>query len=515
MMINKLFVGAVFLMAASLSGQSAVYPNSGTLFDDKLHELRLVMSADSFYHMQQSDQLWTNHRYLVAVVYDGDTLKQCDIRLKGNTSRGSKRKSFRIDFDKRVDGQTLQGLETIYIHGSHNDPSMMREYLSAYVMKKMEVPSVRVNHVKLYLNDSYLGVRGLVEYIDKDFLKTRFGSSKGNNYKCTWPADLSWLGSDQAEYKKLINPSPENERAYDLKTNETLDDYSDIVELADWVNNKAKQQDFTTEFPKIFDVDGYLKALAAEVLIGHWDNYFYNKNNYFIYHHPTTGKMVYMPYDMDNTFGVQWGVDNINKRDIHQWGNTSKSKAPLTYALLAHDEFRLIYERYMYQAIQSFFNLDHMGPVIDALMFRLDAAVKDDLHFAGKVDTDYGYTYNDWQKTDDIAWGNHVTYGIKPYIEDRMNSALLQMDFKHSVNGLSPNFVRLFPNPVGQGETVYLNHLDGVIQGDKIIIYNSLGVKVRELELNGSGFEIEGLAEGIYWIQIGSRGVGKIQIRLN
>jgi hypothetical protein len=156
-----------------------------------------------------------------------------------------------------------------------------------------------------------------------------------------------------------------------------------------------------------------------------------------------------------------------------------------------------------------------MGPVIDALMFRLDAAVKDDLHFAGKVDTDYGYTYNDWQKTDDIAWGNHVTYGIKPYIEDRMNSALLQMDFKHSVNGLSPNDVRLFPNPVGQGETVYLNHLDGVIQGDKIIIYNSLGVKVRELELNGSGFEIEGLAEGIYWIQIGSRGVGKIQIRLN
>jgi len=514
-MINKLFAGAVFLMAASLFGQSAVYPNAGTLFDDKLHELRLVMSADSFYHMQQSDQLWTNHRYLVSVVYDGDTIDQCDIRLKGNTSRGSKRKSFRIDFDKRVDGQTLQGLETIYIHGSHNDPSMMREYLSAYVMKKMGVPSVRVNHVKLYLNDTYLGVRGLVEYIDKDFLKTRFGSSKGNNYKCTWPADLSWLGSDQGEYKKLINPSPENERAYDLKTNETLDDYSDLVELADWVNNKSKQSDFTTEFPKVFDVDGYLKALAAEVLIGHWDNYFYNKNNYFIYHHPTTGKMLYMPYDMDNTFGVQWGVDNINNRDIHQWGNTSKSKAPLTYALLAHDEFRLIYERYMYQAIQSFFNLEHMGPVIDSLMLRLDAAVKLDLHYAGKVDTDYGYTYNDWQKTDDVAWGNHVTYGVKPYIEDRMNSALLQMDFKHSTQMFDDNKIQVYPNPVDAGQLIYFGGSLDLNNGDKVIIYNSLGVVVKELVLMDSGVKIEGLVDGIYWAQVGEKEIVKFQIRLN
>jgi spore coat protein CotH len=514
-MINRFLTIAAVLMAASLNGQSAIYPNSGTLFDDQLHELRLIMSADSFYHMQQSDQLWTNHRYLVAVVYDGDTLDQCDIRLKGNTSRGSKRKSFRIDFDKRVDGQTFQGLETIYVHGNHNDPSMMREYLSAYVMKKMGVPSVRVNHVRLYLNDTYLGVRGLVEYIDKDFLKTRFGSSKGNNYKCTWPADLSWLGSDQTEYKKLINPSPENERAYDLKTNETLDDYSDLVELADWVNNKSKQANFTTEFPKIFDVDGYLKALAAEVLIGHWDNYFYNKNNYFIYHHPTTGKMVYMPYDMDNTFGVQWGVDDINKRDIHQWGNTSKSKAPLTYALLAHDEFRLIYERYIYNAIQDFFNLDHMAPLIDSLMKRLDASIKDDLHFSGKVDTDYGFNYNDWMKTDDLAWGNHVTYGIKPYIEDRMNSALFQMDFKHSIEGFVSDEILFFPNPVRDGEILHLSENCGVVEGDKIMILNALGVKVCELEVANSGVKIGGLSEGIYWLESGSKKLGKIQIRLN
>jgi hypothetical protein len=169
----------------------------------------------------------------------------------------------------------------------------------------------------------------------------------------------------------------------------------------------------------------------------------------------------------------------------------------------------------MYQAIENFFNLDHMGPVIDSLMKRLDVSIKEDLHFVGKVDTDYGYNYSDWQMTDDVAWGNHVSFGIKPYIEDRMNSALFQMDFKHSVNGLIRDEVQLFPNPVAVGEMLYLSDLNGVSNGDKIIIYNALGIKVRELELHGSGVKIEGLSEGIYLVQIGSMGMSKVQIRLN
>jgi hypothetical protein len=96
-----------------------------------------------------------------------------------------------------------------------------------------------------------------------------------------------------------------------------------------------------------------------------------------------------------------------------------------------------------------------------------------------------------------------------------MNSAMLQMDFKHSVNDLVRDEVQLFPNPVAEGEILYLSDLNGVLNGDKIIIYNTLGVKVRELEVHDSGVEIQGLSEGIYWLQIGSREMSKVQIRLN
>ena len=35
-----------------------------------------------------------------------------------------------------------------------------------------------------------------------------------------------------------------------------------------------------------FEVDLYLKTLAAEILIGHWDGYAYNHNNYYLYQKP-------------------------------------------------------------------------------------------------------------------------------------------------------------------------------------------------------------------------------------
>ena len=230
---------ALILKSSAVFSQSALYPSNGTLFDDKLHSINIIIPENDFTALQHPDSLWNNKRYPITFVYDEkDTVKQATIRLKGNTSRSSAKKSFRIDFDKIIDNQTYQDLETIYIHGNHNDASMMREFLSAYVMRQMGVPCNRANHVKLYINGEYYGLRSLVEYVDKDFLKTRFGTNKGNNYKCTWPADLAWLGSSEQSYKDVINPSPERERAYDLKTNEDEDDYSRLVSLIDLINNR-------------------------------------------------------------------------------------------------------------------------------------------------------------------------------------------------------------------------------------------------------------------------------------
>lgn len=97
---------------------------------------------------------------------------------------------------------------------------------------------------------------------------------------------------------------------------------------------------------------------------------------------------------MDNTYGVQWSVSNINRRDIHQWGN-SNVKAPLTESLLAHDAYRKQYEFYLFQAVQDVFNESHLFPIIDSLYRRIENAIATDPQYLGQQNSTYGYRFAD------------------------------------------------------------------------------------------------------------------------
>jgi spore coat protein H len=478
--------------------QSAVFPNNGTLFDDQIHTIHILIKEADLIALEHKDSLWNNRRFPITFVYDEkDTVNQATIRLKGNTSRSSKKKSYRIDFDRIVNKQTFQGLETIHIHGNHNDASMIREFLSAYVMKKMNIPVNRVNHIKLFINGTYWGVRSMVEYIDKDFLKTRFGSNKGNNYKCTWPADLDWLGSNQNTYKSIINPSPLQERAYELKTNEDIDDYSRFVSLIDIINNQKNQSNFPQEIEKIFDVDTYLKALAAEVLIGHWDNYFYNKNNYFIYDNPNNQKFTYIPYDMDNTFGVHWGVSNIHIRNIHSWGN-NMVYAPLTESLLARSEYQKRYEKYIYDAINDFYNEKHLFPLIDSIYKKLENAITLDPQYTGSFPSSYGYNFLDWKKSFSDGLGDHNAIGIKPFISNRVTTALQQMKFTHQSNSIKYKPLRCYPNP---SEDILVLQFDSN-EPLPLKLLNTSGMVVKNLHISsGEVIHTDDLPQGVYLIK--------------
>lgn len=443
---SKLFsaIAACFLFQGYISAQTAIFPSPGTLYDRKLHTIRIVLPQDSFDHMVSKQNLWTNHLYKATFVYDEtDTLFNIGIRIKGNTSRNANRKSFRLEIDA-FENQTYQGIKVMNIHGNHNDPSMSREYLSAHAMNQAGAPCLRVNPVKFFVNNRYLGIRANSEFIDKTFLFGRFKDNSGNLYKCTWPADLTWLGSDPAKYKAIINNITLNERAYDLKTNELKDDYSDLVRFIDVINNSPKDS-FPVRLERIFDVQLYLRTLALEVLNGHWDNYYGNKNNYFLYHNPSTGKFVYLPYDMDNTFGVQWGFSNINKRDIFNWGSQF-SAAPLTKNILANIDYRRDYEFYIKNLMQDAWNMDSLYTELDYLAQLISDGMSKDPFFNGTLESDYGYTFKNWQESYTDAWGNHVSFGIKPYIYDRTTSTYTQFKF-NNYREASLSIPSLFPNP--------------------------------------------------------------------
>ena len=60
----------------------------------------------------------------------------------------------------------------------------------------------------------------------------------------------------------------------------------------------------------LVDIDANLRMLAIEVLIGHWDGYFYAANNYRIYHELTADQLTLLASGLDQTFDWRGGLYN-------------------------------------------------------------------------------------------------------------------------------------------------------------------------------------------------------------
>jgi len=122
-------------------------------------------------------------------------------RLRGNTSRYSQKKSFKVSFNTFEPGRQFYGLEKLNLNGEHNDPSIIRARLCWDWLRTCNVPAPRSTHVEVYINGNYYGLYIMVEHVDEEFVKSRFDNNDGNLFMCLYPADLAYLGNNPDLYK--------------------------------------------------------------------------------------------------------------------------------------------------------------------------------------------------------------------------------------------------------------------------------------------------------------------------
>lgn len=422
-----------------------LFSQSTTLFDDtRVSAIYIHLPADSLKKML--DEL-ANDRYTPALfIFDDgifrDTVKNIGLRLRGNTSLYAKKKSFKVSFNEFVAGREYQGVRKLNLRGSHNDPTMIREKLFYDVWAQAGMPPRRVNFVKLYINNEYRGLYSNAEEMDKQWLKDVFDDNDGNLYKCTWPADLVYKGPGQQTYKNILH-DPET-RAYELATNEKEDDYARLVTLIAALHQPADAV-FVDNIGKILNVDGVLKAFALDVATGNWDDYFYNKNNYYLYDNPATGRFEFITFDTDNTFGIDWLGKDWAKRNALAWHHPSDPR-PLASKLLAVPAFRNRYIHLLDSITRFIVHPDSIFPRINYLHQLIIPAAAEDTYRT----LDYGYSMDDFHNGFTQSIDGHSPYGIKPFLEIRFDSTLRQI--AHITSGdfspVAPVFAfSLFPNP--------------------------------------------------------------------
>jgi len=398
------------------------FPDNGQLFADTVVPVvYITIPPDSLAWIYANP--FSDKEFMASFVFDNgsvrDTLYPVGFRLRGNTSRTSKKKSFKVSFNTFTDGGKYYGVEKMNLNGEHNDPSVMRSKIMWDILRKWNIPAPRANHVRVYINGSYFGLYINVEHIDEEFAASRFGNKDGNLYKCLYPADLAYRGADPADYK-IWNGS---RWVYELTTNIEEDDFSDLAEFIGILGN-SPDPDLSCSLDRVFNITDYLKIMAAQIFCGDWDGYNYNKNNFYLYHNSATDKFEYIPYDVDNTFGIDWFGINWATRNIYTWQPGGDQMRPLYERIINNPVLRNQFSFYASQLIANTLDIDSLILAIEERKEMISPYVASDPYYP----LDYGYDHADFLNSFTSAIGAHVKWGLYPYLQTRKESMADQLE---------------------------------------------------------------------------------------
>jgi len=481
------YVLSVLLLTIAASALKAqpFLPPQGKIYNDSIiPRIDIFMDPDSLQIMY--NDLYTEREYTATFIWnDGitiDTIDNIGIRIRGNTSQTSAKKSFKIDFNQFVPGRKFYGFEKLHLNGEHNDPSVTRSKLYWDIYKSIGVPGPRANHVDVYINGNYFGLYVNVEVIDENFAKSRFGNNNGNLYKCLWPADLNYISSNPDDYKFMSG----DRRAYELETNTDADDYTDLANFISMLEFTS-DADLPNELEKQFDVNSFLRTYAVDVATGNWDDYFYNQNNYYLYHNTETGKFEFVTYDTDNTFGIDWFGIDWGLRNIYSWYNNGLNIL-LIKRIWNIPEYVNRFTFFTEQLQQGMMDTSIVFPKIDSILNLIKSSAEADSFRT----LDYGWDYQDFLNSyvqpPDPEY--QAKYGLKPYFTARHDETQSELQNTNVIPIISN--VNHLPKTVHENDSVYIS---AWIQDESIPASVLLNYRINNGAWNSVSMDDDGLHE--------------------
>jgi hypothetical protein len=416
----------LFLLVNSVIAQK---DDSWMVYDDsQLTTIDISIPADTLIWVLQHTSSDLDHLSVVHIKnsWIDTTLASVGFRLKGNTSRDAQKKSFKLAFDAFVPGRKFFDIASMNLNGEHNDPSIIRSKLCFDLMKDIGLKASRASHVKVYINGTYFGLYVSVEHVDNEYLKKNYADPSGNLWKCLYPADLTYKGTDPELYRGINN---NGRPAYELKTNEQAADFRQLARFISIINNTGIGS-LPDSLENIANPYEFLKYFAINNLVGSWDEYWSLMNNYYLYFEPAENKIHLIPFDYDNSFGVDWFSVDWARSNPYVRQMVSSGPRPLANKMMLVNAYRDLYTHFLSFYSEHVYALPQWETRLDDLMNLISTAALEDNYRT----YDYGFTDDDFINsfTAESYSNQHVKYGIRQFVNARNSSLSAQLNYKNA-----------------------------------------------------------------------------------
>src|SRR5262245_1709585 len=247
------------------------------LFDPyTLHDIRILINSKDLEDLRAHFD--ENTHYPADFLWRDIRVRNISVRSRGTGSRNEFKIGLQISFDKYTDGQRFLGLSSLVLKNEWQDPALLRERIAMAFYNRMGVAAPRESWARVYVNNEYWGVYGVIEDLTADFLTRAFGEpassaargEKGDDksgylFECHWQ-DVwrgDYRGDDLLAYEPLFSPV-----THELDSETVL--YSSF---RDWFREINMEDDaaWRDRVEQFISLQEFVVFVAIEVYLSEWD----------------------------------------------------------------------------------------------------------------------------------------------------------------------------------------------------------------------------------------------------
>ena len=285
-----------------------------------------------------------------SVSIDGVVFPKVGLRKKGFIgSLSHTRPSLKIKLNHIDKEGGIEGLTNLTLNNNKQDTSLVSQFLGYALFNAIGSPAPRCAYAKVTVNGENLGIYSHVETIRKPLLKRAFGNNNGPVYE----------GTVVDFYEGWAN-SLEHKRGDDTRGRAQINALIDL--LAD---PKATEADIG----ELVDLESFYRFWTAEGLVGFWDGYSGNKNNFFFYLNPEDNKFYFIPWGMDSIFTKMSKLEFMNDRRAPI---SVKTQGLIAYKLYQLESGRERYAEVLTEILEKHWNTSELLATLDKIAVMVE-----------------------------------------------------------------------------------------------------------------------------------------------